>query len=340
MGRYKMKVLRAELIQNLESVSAGLSPAETIQQSSCFAFKKGEVFTFNGETACRNKSLFPKQFTGAVGAKKLMELLRKLIEDEIEVEFSETELRIIGKKRRAGLKMEQEVLLPIDSIEIPKKWFAVHDDFPEAIELTNECVGKDDTQTVLMCIHVHPNHVEACDQIQATRYKVDTGVKNSLLVRREGIRHIITLGMSEMAETENWLHFRNSAGLQLSCCTYLENYPELGQLFRVKGHEAVLPKGLAEAAEKADLFSSEDADNNLVQVELRPGKLRLKGEGVTGWYSEVKQLKYSGEPLTFLISPRMLMEITKKHSKCIVSENCLMVNGSKFRFVTTLAKEK
>jgi len=46
-----MKINRQEFLDSLEMVKAGLSPREFIEQSSCFAFKEGEVLTFNDESA-------------------------------------------------------------------------------------------------------------------------------------------------------------------------------------------------------------------------------------------------------------------------------------------------
>jgi hypothetical protein len=73
-------------------------------------------------------------------------------------------------------------------------------------------------------------------------------------------------------------------------------------------------------------------------VELRPNKLRIKGEGASGWYREVKKLKYSGEPLKFRISPKLLIAISQKHNEAMISSDRLMVNGGKFQFVTCLGK--
>ena len=47
-----MKIDREEFLKQLESVLPGYSTKEVIEQSSCFVFKKGRVYTYNDEIAC------------------------------------------------------------------------------------------------------------------------------------------------------------------------------------------------------------------------------------------------------------------------------------------------
>lgn len=336
----EVRVTREELLQQLEVVQPGLSPREIVEQSSCFVFKGGTVTTFNDEIACINKCCLP--FTGAVQAGPLLAVLRKLAEKELTVFTRKGELRIEGKRRKIGINMEQEITLPIDKIILPKKWKPVHEDFSDAVYIVHQCTSTDASIFALTCVHIVPKWVEACDNSQLIRYKVKMPVEEPVLVRGSSIQHIVSLGMSEFGETPSWLHFRNKDGLILSCRRYVEeekDFQDIGKLLEVEGFHTTIPKGLGEAAEKAEIFSSEDADHNEVLVELRKeGWMRLKGKGQTGWYSEVKKINYSGENMDFYISPKLLIELTKKYNECIVSENCLRVDGGRFTYVTALGR--
>lgn len=329
-------VNRENLLSQLELVQPGLSPREIVEQSSCFIFKAGTVQTYNDEIACSHKC--DLKLTGAVQAAPLMAVLRKLAEEELEVEQTEGELILKGKKRRAGIRMEKDILLPIDSVEQPGSWKALPEDFGDAIQIVEQCAGKDESKFTTTCIHIHPKYVEAFDNYQASRYKVKTGFTQETLVRRDSLKHITTLGMTEFSETETWVHFRNSSGLTLSCRRFIEEYPPLDKILDVHGTKATLPKGLAEAADKAEIFSSENADNNQVTVELRPGKLRITGQGTSGWYSEIKNLSYEGTPISFTIAPKLLMALTQKHNECEIAEERLKVDGGRFIYVTCLGK--
>lgn len=329
-----LRIKREELLQQLEAVQPGISKREIIEQSSCFIFKDGQVITYNDEVACRYKTDLGVE--GAVQSEQFLTMLNKLKEEELEVVQENGEIILVGKGRKAGFRMEADITLPVHKVETPEEWHPLHEDFTDAINIVQQCAGRDESRFTLTCVHLHPKWVEACDNEQLSRYRIKTSLSASTLVKQQSLKHIVTLGMTEISETQAWLHFRNSAGLVLSCRRYVEDYPDLTPLLEVKGAAAVLPKGLAEAADRAEVFSGEDDDNNKVTVELRTGKCRIRGEGANGWYSETKPLKYSGVDLKFRIAPKLLAEIVRRHNECELNIGKLKVDGGKFVYVSCL----
>jgi DNA polymerase III sliding clamp (beta) subunit (PCNA family) len=331
-------ITRTDLLQQLQSVSHGLSPRDIIEQSSCFVFDSGEIFTYNDEVACRIKTGL--DLVGAVRAKPLMSLLERLHEDEVKLTTNEAELIVIGKKKKSGITMEAEVLLPINNVEKPGKFHQLHEDFLDAVSMCQECTGTDETKFWTTCVHLHPKWIEACDNHRILRYKLKTGVKESCLIRGRAIKAIVGLDMTHFSETDSWIHFKNKTGLVISCRRYIEEYPvgDLSKLIKFEGTKTSLPKGLVEAADRANVFSQENADNNQIMIELGTGKLKVTGEGVSGWYSETKKIKYKGPSIDFLIGPKLLTEITKRHNECELTEDRLKVNGGNWCYVTCLGK--
>jgi DNA polymerase III sliding clamp (beta) subunit (PCNA family) len=329
-----MLMNREHFIRVLESVSPGLSTREVIEQSSCFVFTEGKVQTFNDEVSCSYP--FDSEIVGAVQAAPLLAILKKLAEDEIEVIATETELRIKGKRKQAGIAMESEVRLPVAEVEQPTKWADLNPVFLEAVNVTLVSVNKKSEGFIEKCIHITPEWMEACDNIQLTRYPLETGLQTSMLVRGESVKQIAPLGMNKICETDSWLHFKNPDGLILSCRKYIEDFPDLAGLLEVSGTKVKLPKGLKEAIERAEVFSVENADDNVVKIDLTEGKVRIKSEGVSGWFSETKKIRYNGKPLSFMISPKLLSTITKDHNECVVTKNRLMIDGGAFTYVTCL----
>ena len=329
-----MNLNREQLLRELEIVLPGLSTREIMEQSSCFIFKAGKVISYNDEIACSQKTSLTIE--GAIQALPLISILRKMQDDMIEVEVQDGELLIKGKKRKAGIKMEEEILLPIESIEPAESWDKLHPDFTEAVSIVRDCAGKDETQFCITCIHIHPNWVETCDNYQLARYTIKTGLTKAILVRRDSLNHIISLGMIKFSETKNWIHFKNSEGLILSCRRFTEEYPDLTKLLKVEGENIVLPKGLKEAIERAEVFSVENTEDNHILIDIQKGKLKLKGVGTSGWFVEYKKIKYDGQPMSFFIAPQLLIKLTSHHNKCIISKNSLMVDGGVFKYVTCL----
>lgn len=331
-----MKINREELLKQIQTVTPGLSPRELIEQSSCFVFKDGKVFTFNDEIACTHPVCL--KITGAVASKSFISILQKLNEEELDIELNGGELLLVGKKRKVGIRMDKEILLPIDSVETPKQWAALPEDFTDAIKKVQYCAGNDSTEFLTTVIHISPDYLEASDNYQVGRYKLKTGIKNSILVKRNALKYLTSLDMTEVSETESWIHFKNPSDLILSCRKYVEDYPtdEMTKHLKIKGSKTNLPKGLKDAINRAEVFSSENLEDNVVTVHLQNGKIKIKGRGVSGWFTEVKAIKYSGSEMAFSIAPQLLSDLSQTYNDCEITADKLKVDSGKFSYVTVL----
>lgn len=334
-----MQINREDFLRTLETIQCGLASKEIQEQSTSFAFRDGNVYTFNDEITCSAPSTLDKEFTGAIPAGKMLDILRKLSEASLDVIDSDSTLTFKGKKRKSWLRLEREIALPLDQIEQPEKWRKVPEDFLEAISMVQSCAGKDESKPITTSIHIHPKWVEASDDVQWCRYNLKTGIKESTLVRRDSIKHVVPMGVTEFGETQAWLHFRNGTGWTFACRRYVEmDYPDLSSYLDFEGTKITLPRGLEEAADKADVFSSENTDNNKVLVKLSQGKIRIRGEGISGGHEEVKRVEYLGPPLEFLIAPQMLKDLVKRQTECLISEERLKIESGNWSFVACLAK--
>ena len=333
-----MKINREELIRRLESVAPGLAQRETLEQSNCYVFYHGDVHTLNDEVYCRCPSGLDPKAKAAVPAAKLLEQLGKWQEEEIDLDFQDAELLITGKNQKAGVRLEKEIALPIKSVEKPTEWRSLPAAFAEAVGIVGQCAAKQNEDFKKTCINLHPKWVEAWDIHQFARYEMKTGLKEAVLVRQQSIQHVVTLGMTRFSETEGWLHFKNPNGLQLSCRRYVDEFPsdDLTKYLDVHGTKAQLPKGLADAADKAAVFTTE-AEVDLVRVKLKPGRAWIKGVGVSGWYERgPMRVTYDGPRIEFLIAPKLLGEIVTKHPEVQIVSDRMMASGGAWRLVAYL----
>lgn len=330
-----MKVPREKLIQQLDAVAAGLSSnRETVEQSSCFVFRDGTVATFNGEIACTASS--PLEITGAVAAKPLLDLLGKMAEDVVDMAIGEGELRVVGKRRRAGIRLETEIALPVDTVDDATDWQDLDAEFCDAVMAAAACASRDDNNFKLVCVHLHPDYVEACDNFQLCRFPIATPLPEPCLARRDAVKHLPGLGVTEVAVSSNWIHFRNPSGVVLSCRRFLDTYEDLDAMLDMDGTPASLPGGLPEAVEKAMVFAADSPTDSVVTVRLKSNKLLLRGEGANGWFEEQKMVKYQGPPLSFNIAPKLLVEITNRTTDCIIGDGLLKIDNGKFTYITCL----
>ncbi len=329
-----MKINREDLLMRLDSVQAGLSKREVIEQSSCFVFRDGTVATYNEEVCCRTE--VPLHIEGAVAAVPLLEILRKLPEEELDIEIQGSELIVKGKKRRCGITIQKEILLPVDQVEVPEKWRKLHPDFSDAVSLVRQSTCDNNSAFILTCIHIHPDYMEACNNVRLTRYTLETKVKQPFLVKGEHLMHICPLGVVRFSETPSWVHFQDPSGLIISMRRYMDDYVNLDPMIPAKGNKITLPKGLPEAVEKALVFTGENAESNDVTIQLKGGKLIVVGQGISGWYKEMKSISYAGAEMAFTISPKLLTDLSARHSECEITQDKLIVRGSSFVYVTSL----
>lgn len=334
-----MNIKREEFLNDLLMVKSGLSPREFIEQSSCYVFSNKRVMTFNDEVACQKEVGI--DITGAVQSAALLDILQKLEDETLLVRENEKgELEFRGKRKGFGVTKDAEIFLPIDKVEVPEKWRALPKEFTEAVGLVSHCVSTDESKFILTCVHIGPEFVESCDNFQIMRADVSIGLKSSVLVRGVSLKDITALAMEEVALTKSWIHFRNRAGLQYSCRRYNEDYPNLDAKLKSEGHPIVVPKGVAKAAERASVFALDPSGETHVQVTLADGKIRIKGEGVAGWYKEVAKVAYDGPGMEFVISPMLLKQISENYSDAIISDRKLTVKGGSWVYCTVLGKPK
>jgi DNA polymerase III sliding clamp (beta) subunit (PCNA family) len=328
-----MKVNRAELLQCLEVTQPGLSPKELIQQSSCFVFRGGRVYTFNEETSCRAPTPLPKDFEVAVPGNKLLAVLRAVRDDEVVLELKGDRLLVKGK-RRAEINAQTEIVLPYNEVDRPGEWTALNPDFAEAVQMVESCV-EDNNDSKLRFVHVHPEYVEGCDNFQMARYFLETGVEQSAFVRRQGLKAAVALGVTSFSDCENWIHFRCARSI-ISCRKWQEDYPDYESHFDFEGLKVALPKAVGEAAAYAEIFAQEIKDDPQVTVEIEKGWLRVLGEGVTGRAWEPLRINYDGPSTGFRIDPKLLASIVEKHQNCEIGNGKLRAEGRCWKYCTVL----
>jgi hypothetical protein len=344
-----VSVLREDLIRILQSVEPGLSARGTVDQSTAFTFLDGTLCTYNEEVCCRASSPFGTAVNGAVRAGKILDVLGKMTEDEICVMQTPTELQFQCKRdvegksvttRRIGVTCEHDVRLPVKDIPTPSDWKPLHKDFCEAISLVQES-AKNTGIFMQTAVHIGPKWLEACDRHQLCRWTLKTGFSSSVLVRKESVRHVVGAAMTEFAESNHWVHFRNDSGLELCCRRFSENYEDFSKFLEVEGTPTSLPKSFIDESDIASLFSSENRQADRVLVDVRSGSSRLSARGVTGWYEGAwRRLNYEGPSFSFLISPKMLKSLVERHNECVLSENRLAVKDKRYTYVVYLTKPK
>jgi hypothetical protein len=336
-----MRVVREDFIRQLEMVEAGLSTREQMEQSSCFAFQGGRVITFNDEVSCQAPSLLEEDFEGALVAAPFLESLKLMPEVHLQLEKENGVLKVLGKAGRGfEVPFLKKVGLPLDMLEAPSGWRPLRGNFSEALAMVQECAGKDETKFVTTCVYLHPKFMAATDGIQAIKYRIRTPIKEPLMLRRDSLKEVPVFGMVKISHTGSWAHFKNPVGLIYSCRCYdgADKFPDVGKALDFEGSHITLPKGLGDEVKRAEVFAKLNVDSKRVRITLRPGKCRVVGESAGGRAWAPKKVDYEGPPIQFMVSPDLLVELTKKHNTCEITEKRLKVSGGRWGYTAALGK--
>ena len=336
-------VPREDFLRLLECVRPAVTPKDISEQSSCVAFKGGFLHAYSEDVYCRVKTPFPEEWEGAVPFPPLYTILSKLSESEVSVVLTKNEISIKGKGRQTDIRAEAQITMPFDGVTLPKKedWKKTSPHFADALSLVESCAGKDADDFGLTCIHITPKFVEAADKIsQMARHYVKTGLESPVLIRRDSLAPVAAMAPIKIAVAGNWLHMRTAAGSLYSARLNEGGYVNLDKAFEIKGQKVSLPKGLKEASDKAEVFSSEDKDNNLVMVTLVPGKVRLKGTGDSGQHREWKKIQYTGPSMSFMVSPKLLREILDRNNEVHIQSDRMIVGSDKWVYASILVRNE
>lgn len=337
-----MLVARSGLLNALESIMPGISSRDMVEQGTCAVFMGNTVCSYNDEIFCEYKLEDELNITGAVPIGPLRSMLHKLKEDSVDINVSGSELLIKGKSgRESGIRIEEKVALPIDKVDKPEKYKKLPDGFAPAVMRAAGCASTDSGLYYITCIHLTAKHLEATDNNHAIRYYMDLPIEEPSMVRATSLAQIKLASPKSMSVTRSWVHFKNGLGLRMSIrkdtTGGAQKFPDLSKLLEFKGKSITLPKSIGEACDRAQIFSAEDAEMNLVRVEIAPGKpLALRADGSSGWYREKKKIDYDGPELKFMISPNLLAALVSESHPCKVDGHRLIMKSDSFSYVVAL----
>lgn len=335
-----MRIEREKFLSRLEAAMPGLSQRDIIEQSSCFIFQDKCLVTYNDEVSCRMPISLGMR--GAVRASPLVSLLNRLPDKVVDVSQDKKQLLVrgVGKKgpnkRRAGIIMDRDIMLPIDNVEPPKKWKSLPQDFCEAVAIVRDCAGTDATEYLATCIHLTSDFVEASDDTQVARFPLKLKIKESIVVPAEFLKHVAEASVTKFSLGDAWIHFKNPSGLIVSCRMSRQEYPPMDDMLDMKGKKTVFPKGLGEAADRAEIFSSTHPDRNKAIVTMKKQTLVIEGRGSQGWIVEPFRVKYNGPLIRFTITPKLLKDIVERHNDCRITENRIKIDTGAYHYVSCL----
>jgi len=313
-----MKTCRKTLAAALSAVSAGVSDQEVIEQTSSFAFVDGRVHSFNDEVSV--SCPVDLDIEGAVSAKELTALVSRLKTDEVEFVVKGGELRLKSSRAKAGLRLESEILIPLDDMDIPTKWMKLPEDFCKGLKACMSSVSRDQSKPILMCIHIDDDSVESSDNARITRYTMDgSAFKSPVLIPAKTAKLLITNKPLSCGKSKGWLHFRNKQKLVFSCRYLDEQFVNIDNFITEDGVDVEFPDTLRDILDRASAINNGER----VLVLLSKNLITIKAVGAAGWFEESAKVAYDEEPVGFEIEPEYLSQMIKMDADVILTAGTL-----------------
>jgi DNA polymerase III sliding clamp (beta) subunit (PCNA family) len=336
-----MKINKKELLGALEKVKPGLSQKELIEQATSFAFMGEKVVTYNDEISISHpiKGLDIK---GAIKAQSLYEFLNRVKEEEIDLECEENQIVIKSKRAKAGLKLEQEIQLPVSEIGEFGEWEKLPENFKEAMKFCYPCCTHDMSYPVLTCVYVSEDTVQASDSYQIVNYKLKEEMPcKDFLIPANSVRELIKYDIEEIAEGLGWMHFKIKGGTVFSSRVIEAEFPDTKPHLKIEGEEFVFPKKIDEILSKALVFSkdSNSEDFPVVTVEIKNNYVKISSDNDYGWFEEKSKIEYAGNPIKFSIGIEFLINLFSKLQNCIIGTNTIKFGGEDWVHIVAMINE-
>ncbi len=317
-----MKINREELLSCLTNIKPGLATKEIIDQSTSFVFKNGKVYTFNNEIAVSHP--ISKQLTGAVKANELYTLLTRYNEEELKIETTDKEFSVKGKNSEAGIALTTEITIPIDEIGVPTKWKPLPENFIEAVDFCHFSASRDLIQPEFTYLHIKDNHIEACDRLRFTIYKLshDIDSKPPILLPANCAKILVDYNPIEYAVTDNWIHFMSSEKTVFSCRTGTGEYPDLSIFTNTKGKKIEFPDNFKQSLGTAEVFASSALrGRELVKIRVLKYKTIVESMNEVGWFKEIIKTNYDGIESSFETDPAFMIKMLPVAESITLAQN-------------------
>jgi hypothetical protein len=338
-----MKINKAELQLALEKVRPGLSNRGIIEQMSCFAFIDNRVVTYNDEISISHPVSGLDGVTGAIKAEALYEFLRKVKEEEMDLEWEDNQVLIKAGNARAGLVFEREVRLPFYEVGEITDWQDLPEGIIDAFQFCYPCCSKSMRNPVLTAVNVNGDLVEATDSYQVIQYKLSDKVPGKgFLIPATTVKVLIKYDVKEISLEDNWVHFRTEDGTVFSARIIEGTFLNISQFLNKGGTVFNFPDTMLDALLRANVFVKKNevvGDIPIITINVRDGQMKLVTKNEYGWFEEVMGIDDMSVNLRFHMGIDFLINLITKLQTCVIGENTIKFSGDNWAHAVALRVE-
>lgn len=330
-----MSISKKLLLEALEIVKPGLASKEVIEQSTSFAFMGDRIVTYNDEISISHP-VEGLEIKGAIQSSELYLILKKIKQEEIEVELTETEVHLTAGRVKVGLSLQSEIRLPLEEVGIITKWRTLPDNFLTALQSARLSCSNDNNKPILNCVHINSEgFIEGSDgyQIMKTKLTQKLNIPTFLIPASSAIV-VLRANPVKISIGEGWVHFKTKLETVISCRLIEDKFPDTSNILIVNGKEIIFPRTIKDILDRASIFK--EGDNESVLITLNKNRIKVKSSSDTGWFLEESNIKYEEDPLEFRIVPSLLSNIVTTALNCTFDGSKLKFEGENWEFITSV----
>jgi len=335
-----MKINKNELLKALTFVRPAVATKELIEQSTYFVFKDNKVISYNDEMSIQSPVNLP--IIGAIAASELFTYVNKINTEEINVEQEDTQIVFKAGRSKAGFTLIKEIMLPLEEINVKKKWVHLPENFNTALQFTAGACSTNMSTPVLTCVHVTSTKMEGSDNYRIANYTLseEMQVVDFLLPAHIAIK-VARMSPIKIAITKGWVHFKTKDSCVISCRVFEDKFPDTSVFFEMQGKDITLPENLIDVIERAGVFSKrEHMLDETISLILKKGALIVRSESETGgWYEEKMRVTYKGEQIEFKITPYLLKDILSRTNKAILATDRMFFSDTDWKYLSMLKRQ-
>lgn len=340
----EIEVKREEALRRFDNAMCAVETKRCLIQSDSFVFFKGNLITFSGEIRTIQPSPFGDEIEGSILAQDLLAVFKKFSDENLLISAGDGELLVSGEKRKAGVKMDQDILMPFKTVQRAKEYKPLLPELMDYLVQASLVCSKDESANWEMThVHADAEFVDATDRHRYFRASLATGLDKPLLIQAKLVQVLSKFKLVEIdaTTTEGWVHFRTAENFEISLIMNKSGYfnrTMLDNLLVLPDAKYVqLPENLEEILARAEIMS--DKENQSVEITLKEGEVSVFSKKAFGWFRETQKVDYIGPDFSFSINPAFLRGMLKKTKEMLVNDFLARFSVDGTHFVAALIKK-
>lgn len=230
---------------------------------------------------------------------------------------SDNGLLITGEGIDIGIKASSDAYEYDEMTDIPEDFEELPEGFKSAIKTALQTTLPNDDGTDYSCIKFEDETIMSTDGLLITKISMKNKIPTGLL-RSRHFKHLESF--CGWAENEVWVFFKSENDIVYGLRKIESNedegasYEGFGDYFEFEGEEVEFPD-LLDLIRSANIFTDNEKsdDKKHIFVDVKGGKVFVKGENAKGYSKTYKEIKTDKE-FGFVANPERLLNVIS-HSK-------------------------